>query len=47
MEPKVENVGFSLVLPLLIEGSKGAEVRQENERTSEPGGVSTSKIFFD
>ena len=36
MEPKIENVGFSLVLPLLFEGSKAAKARQENEQPSEP-----------
>ena len=36
MGPKIENVGFSLVLPLLFEGSKAAEGRQENEKTSGP-----------
>ena len=36
MGPKIENVGFSLVLPLLFEGSRGARGRQENERLSEP-----------
>ena len=30
--PKSENVGFSVVLPLLFEGSKAAGVRQPNEK---------------
>ena len=34
--PKTENVGFSLVLPLVFEGSKAAGVRQEDEMYSEP-----------
>ena len=33
--PKIENVGFSLVLPLLFEGSKEPRV-QEDEKSSEP-----------
>ena len=33
--PKSENVGFSLVLPLLFEGSKAAGARQPNERPGE------------
>ena len=35
MVPKIENVGFSLVLPLLFEGSKAAGVRQEDEKSSD------------
>ena len=31
MVPKIENVGFSLVLPLLFEGSRAPGVFQENE----------------
>ena len=34
--PKSENVGFSLVLPLLFEGSRAAKARQPNEQVSEP-----------
>ena len=37
MGPKIENVGFSLVLPLLFEGSRAAAARQPNEKLSEPG----------
>ena len=36
MGPKSENVGFSLVLPLLFEGSRPAGGRHRNERSSEP-----------
>ena len=36
MGPKIENVGFSLVLPILFEGSRGAGARPPNEQTSEP-----------
>ena len=32
MGPKIENVGFSLVLPLLFEGSRRPRRFQENER---------------
>ena len=32
MGPKIENVGFSLVLPLLFEGSRWPGRFQENER---------------
>ena len=35
MGPKIENVGFSLVLPLLFEGSRAVGGRQENEQNSE------------
>ena len=35
MGPKSENVGFSLVLPLLFEGSKRPRAFQENEQTGE------------
>ena len=34
--PKTENVGFSLVLPLLFEGSSGARVIQECKVSLEP-----------
>ena len=36
MGPKIENVGFSSVLPILFEGSKAAGARQENEQPSGP-----------
>ena len=36
MGPKSENVGFSLVLPLLFEGSRAAWGRQPNEQGSGP-----------
>ena len=36
MGPKSENVGFSLVLPLLFEGSRAAGGRQPNELGSGP-----------
>ncbi len=36
MGPKSENVSFSLVLPLLFEGSKAAGGRQPNEQVSGP-----------
>ena len=35
MGPKSENVGFSLVLPLLFEGSRGPGVPQECQKPSE------------
>ena len=34
--PKSENAGFSLVLPLLFEGSRAAKARQPNEQPSDP-----------
>ena len=43
MGPKSENVGFSSVLPLLFEGSRGPRGRQGREQHSEPRGK--SKIF--
>ena len=36
MGPKIENVGFSLVLPVLFGESKAAQGRHPNEITSEP-----------
>ena len=36
MGPKSENVGFSLVLPLLFEGSRGHETAKESLQRSEP-----------
>ena len=36
MGPKSENVGFSLVLPLLFEGSRLPRGDSENERPSGP-----------
>ena len=47
--PKSENVGFSLVLPLLFEGSRAAGVRQEDDRGSSPdrlGGGRVLDIFW-
>ena len=35
MGPKIENVGFSLVLPLLFEGSRWPRRFQENEQPAE------------
>ena len=34
MGPRIENVGLSLVLLLLFEGSKAAGVRQEEKKSS-------------
>ena len=36
MGPQIENVGFSLVLPLLFEGSGLPREDSENEQPSEP-----------
>ena len=36
MGPKSENVGFSVVLPLLFEESRAAGARQPNEKPSSP-----------
>ena len=44
MGPKSENVGFSLVLPLLFEGSKAAGGRQEDEHPGEPGSFDVEKV---
>ena len=37
MGPRIENVGFSLVLPLLFEGSRWPGLFQENEQLAGPG----------
>ena len=44
MGPKIENVGFSLVLPLLFEGSRAPRARQSREQISEPGGFEVQKM---
>ena len=46
MGPKIENVGFSLVLPLLFEGSRAAWVRQPQERSGEPWLFWSPKMRF-
>ena len=46
MGPKSKNVGFSLVLPILFEGSRAAGARQENEQPSSPRGPTSKNMGF-
>ena len=46
MGPKSENVGFSLVLPLLFEGSRAPRGRQSREQPSEPDRFEVQKVRF-
>ena len=44
MGPKIENIGFSLVLPLLFEGSGLPRGDSENEQLSEPDRFLVEKV---
>ena len=46
MGPKSENVGFSLVLPLLFEGSRGPWGRQPCKKPSEKYRFGVQKVIF-
>ena len=46
MGPKSENVGFSLVLPLLFEGSRGPGVPQPCKQVAEKYRFGVQKVIF-
>ena len=46
MGPKIENVGFSFVLPLLFEGSRLPRGRRSREQLSEPDRFEVQKVVL-